>query len=223
MAVLAQARREEGDERDEGDLPDPERGVGPPQVVVEVGGGRPEADGPRRGLVLARREDPAGDAIGLVPEPLHAVPAEEEVRLGGALRLVHDAGGRPEVVLDALAGQPVPAVEQDHAAGRDGLAGLRVDLHPVGLQTNVPLLDLDVAHREEELLPIQVLDAVRVDRDGGARLEGEPLPFLAPDETRKKGKPPRRPRGRRSGVRARTSPSTKWLAVWGRDASPPSK
>ena len=189
VTVLAQARREERDEGDERHLPDPERGVGPPHVVVEIGRGLAEPDGPRRGLVLARREDPARDAVGLVPEPFHAVSAEEEVRLGGGLRLVDDAGGRPEVVLDPLAGEPVAAVEQDHAAGRDGLAGLGVDLHAVGLEAHVPLLDLDVPLGEEELLAVQILDAVRVHRDRGAGLEGEPLPLLAPDGTREEGEP----------------------------------
>jgi hypothetical protein len=189
VPVLAEARREEGDERDERDPPDPERRVGAPHVVVEVRGGGPEAHRPGRGLVLAGREDAARDAVGLVAEPLHAVAAEEEVRLGGRLRLVHDARRRPQVVLDPLAGQPIPAVEQHHPPGRDGLARLGVDLDPVGLQAHVALLDLDVALGDQELLAVQPLDTIGVDGDRGAGLEREALALLAlaETETRKEG------------------------------------
>ncbi len=223
MAVLAEARREEGDERDQRDLPDPERRVGPPHVVVQVGRGRAEADRPRRGLVLARREDAAGDAVGLVPEPLHAVPAEEEVGLRGGLRLEDHAGGRSQVVLDPLARQTVASVEEDHPAGGDGLAGLGVDLDPVGLEADVPLLDLDGSLGDQELLPIEVLDAVGVDGDRGPGLQGEPLAFLGLAETGKEGEPQGGYEPDADGVRARTSPSTKWPADPFSRRSPQSK
>jgi hypothetical protein len=107
--------------------------------------------------------------------------------LRDALRLVDDARPGPEVVLDALAGEPVPAVEEDHAAGGDGLAGLGVDLDAVGFQAHVPLLDLDVALSEEEPLAVQVLNAVSVHGDRGPGLQGEPLTLLAPGQGREKG------------------------------------
>jgi hypothetical protein len=111
------------------------------------------------------------------------------MRLGGGLRLEDDTGGRPEVVLDALAGEAVAPVEQHDPAGGDGLAGLRVDLHPVGFEADVPLLDLDVALGDQEFLSLEVLDAVGVYGDGGPGFQGEPLALLSLTLTGEEGEP----------------------------------
>src|SRR5438552_11828942 len=74
LALAPDGRGEEREERHQRDTLGPEGRVRPVDQVLEVRRGRAEAEGPRRRLpVLARREDPAADAVDALPDPLQAL------------------------------------------------------------------------------------------------------------------------------------------------------
>src|SRR5207245_762941 len=114
---------------------------------------------------LARREDPAADAVDALPDPLQALTRDP---VGGGDEdptAVDDAGAGLHVVLDALARQLVVAVIEDHAPLPDHVAGLAVQLHAIGQETRGPARDLHVAAGDEEVVGGDLLDPIRQDRD----------------------------------------------------------
>src|SRR2546422_6909164 len=74
LALAPNRRGEEREERHQRDALGPEGRVRPVDQVLEVRRGRADAEGPRGRLpVLARREDPAADAVDALPDPLQAL------------------------------------------------------------------------------------------------------------------------------------------------------
>ena len=96
-------------------------------------------------------------------------PVVDERDLVDALRNGQLAGAGLDVVVDALAGEAVLAVVEDHVALRGGVAGRAVDLDPVGEEPRRPAGDLDAAGRDRQVVASDLLDAVGEDRDVAPR------------------------------------------------------
>ena len=164
LALAADRGGEERHERDEGHVLEPERDVRAVDQLVEVGGRVAEPERPRGRLLLARREDAAADVVDALAEPLHALAADAVVRRDLQAPLVDHAGAGLEVVLDAVAGQAVLAVVEDHAPQRGRVARLAVHLDAVGEQARRPARDLDVTRRHDQVVGPRLLEPVGDDR-----------------------------------------------------------
>src|SRR3989442_5831134 len=169
LAIATDGRREEGEERDDRQAFHPEGRIRPIHEVFHVGGGRPQTEGPRRHVVLAGREHAAPDTVDAVADSLHALPEDAVVRRRVRLALIDDTRARLDVVVDALAREPVIAVVEDDPAVSRGVAGRAVDLDPVGEKTCRSPGDLDVAGRHEQVVGPGLLEAVCHDRNLSAR------------------------------------------------------
>jgi hypothetical protein len=165
LPLAADGRREERKERNERDVLHPERGAGTVEVVVEVGGGAIEVERPRGRVVLARREHALANAVDALAQPLHRLARDVVVRLGLRIGLIDDAGAGPEVVFDALPGELVLAVVEDHTALGHRLARRAIELHPVGHEACAAAGDLHVAGRDHAVLGADLLQLVGHDGD----------------------------------------------------------
>src|SRR5207245_1504698 len=165
LPLVSDGRREEGEVRDDRHGLGPEGDVRSIYEILEVGGCRAQMERPRRGFVLARREHAALDSVAALPKALQAFAREAVVRRGMHLALVDDARTGLGVVLDALPGEPVIAVVEDHSPRRHGITGLAVDLDPVGEKARSASGRLDVAARDEQVVGADLLEAVHHDRD----------------------------------------------------------
>ena len=138
---------------------------------------------PRRGFVLTRREHAALDSVQALPQALQAFARKAVVRRGVYFALVDDARAGLDVVLDALPGEPVIAVVEDHSPRRHGITRLAIDLDAVGEKARSASGHLDVAGRHEQVVGADLLEAVRHDRDFAAR-GPDAQPTLSPAELR---------------------------------------
>src|SRR5205814_10616406 len=73
LALAQDGGGEERHERDERDVPHPERRVGPVQELVEVRGGGAEMEGPVGGVALTRGEDALLHVVDALAEALHSL------------------------------------------------------------------------------------------------------------------------------------------------------
>jgi len=165
LALAADGRREERKERNERNVLHPERGAGAVEVVVQVGRGAVEVKRPGGRVVLTRREHALANAVDALAEPLHRLAGDVVVRLGPRIGLIDDAGAGPEVVFDALPGELVLAVVEDHTPLGDRLAGRTIELHPVGHEPRAPPGDLHVARRDHAVVGADLLQLVGHDGD----------------------------------------------------------
>src|SRR5438132_12747868 len=124
---------------------------------------------PRRGFVLTRREHAALDSVPALPQALQAFAREAVVRRRVRFALVDDACASLDVVLDALPGEPVIAVVEDHSPRRHGITSPAIDLDAVGEKARRVAGHLAVAGRHEQVVSADLLEAVRQDRDFAAR------------------------------------------------------
>ena len=137
--------------RNHRDAFDEERGVGAGDQVLELGSRRAQPERPGGVVALARGEDALADAVDALAQPVHAVRGKAIVGRHEGRALVDHPRAGIEVEIDALADEPVLAVEEHRLALGDGLAGGAVDLYAVGDEPASSAGDLDIARGQQEI------------------------------------------------------------------------
>src|SRR5207247_1403158 len=108
LALAPDGGREERHERDERDVPHPERRVGPVEELVEVRGAGAEVEGPVGRVAVARREDALLHAVDAFAKPFHLLAREAVVGGAAGLPLGHDGPLRHPRVSARRGGQGQP-------------------------------------------------------------------------------------------------------------------
>src|SRR5216684_3313524 len=121
-------------------------------------------DGPVRHVAFTRREHALTQAVHALPQPVEPLGGEPIVRRDLGRALVDDARAGIEVVVDALADEPVLPVEEDDLALGHRLTRDAIELDPIGDEAAASARDLHIAGGQQEIrIAADLLDAVRDD------------------------------------------------------------
>ena len=190
LPLAPDGRAEERKERDDRDVPHPERSAGAVEGVVEIGRRGAELERPDRIVALAGGERPAADLVDALADALHPLAGEVIVGRRRGRAVVDDPGAGLEVVVHPVPDEPILAVEEDDLALGDGFTGIAVQLDAIREEPGRPLGDLDIAGRDEQVVgAAHLLDLI-----------GDDAAFLSPaaDGHGRRGQPVPMPRARRA-------------------------